>query len=86
MAGRRLRDPPRGWPQPYFAGDTSLFGDMRLIGEMSSRDRVPADRRSVHDGPRRRRPRACVLLGVRQIVPMHWGTFALLTGTGGRRR
>jgi len=25
--------------------------------------------------------RACALLGVRQVVPMHWGTFALLTGT-----
>ena len=25
--------------------------------------------------------RACELLGVRQVVPMHWGTFSLLTGT-----
>ena len=25
--------------------------------------------------------RACALLGVRQVVPMHWGTFPLLTGT-----
>jgi L-ascorbate metabolism protein UlaG (beta-lactamase superfamily) len=25
--------------------------------------------------------RACELLGVRQVVPMHWGTFPLLTGT-----
>ena len=35
----------------YFAGDTCLFGDMRLIGEMyNAGDRVPADRRSLHDG------------------------------------
>jgi L-ascorbate metabolism protein UlaG (beta-lactamase superfamily) len=25
--------------------------------------------------------RAAELLGVKQIVPMHWGTFPLLTGT-----
>ena len=24
---------------------------------------------------------ACEFLGVRQVVPMHWGTFPLLTGT-----
>ena len=35
----------------YFAGDTSLFGDMKLIGELQTRHRVPADRRSLHDGP-----------------------------------
>ena len=37
----------------YFAGDTALFGDMQLIGErLRARDRVPADRRSLHDGSR----------------------------------
>ena len=25
--------------------------------------------------------KACEFLGVRQVVPMHWGTFPLLTGT-----
>jgi L-ascorbate metabolism protein UlaG (beta-lactamase superfamily) len=25
--------------------------------------------------------RACVMLGVKQVVPMHWGTFPLLRGT-----
>ena len=35
----------------YFAGDTALFGDMQLIGEsLHARDRVSADRRSLHDG------------------------------------
>ena len=65
----------------YFAGDTSLFGDMRLIGEIHQ----PAiaflpigDRFTM--GPADA-ARACALLGVRQVVPMHWGTFALLTGT-----
>jgi L-ascorbate metabolism protein UlaG (beta-lactamase superfamily) len=25
--------------------------------------------------------KACEFLGVTQVVPMHWGTFPLLTGT-----
>jgi L-ascorbate metabolism protein UlaG (beta-lactamase superfamily) len=25
--------------------------------------------------------RACSMLGVRQVVPMHYGTFPILTGT-----
>ena len=65
----------------YFAGDTSLFGDMRLIGEIHQ----PAiaflpigDRFTM--GPADA-ARACAMLGVRQVVPMHWGTFPMLTGT-----
>ena len=65
----------------YFAGDTSLFGDMRLIGEMYKPeiaflpigDRVTMDPAAA--------AKACEFLGVRQVVPMHWGTFPLLTGT-----
>ena len=39
----------------YFAGDTALFGDMRLIREhVRPGDRVPADRGSLHDGSRGR--------------------------------
>ena len=37
----------------YFAGDTSIFGDMRLIGEIYQPvDRLSADRRPLYDGPR----------------------------------
>ena len=65
----------------YFAGDTDLFGDMRLIGEMHR----PAiaflpigDRFTM--GPAAA-ARAVEFLGVRQVVPMHYGTFPFLTGT-----
>jgi L-ascorbate metabolism protein UlaG (beta-lactamase superfamily) len=65
----------------YFAGDTCLFGDMRLIGELYA----PAiaflpigDRFTMDPG---QAAKAAELLGVKQIVPMHWGTFPLLTGT-----
>ena len=37
----------------YFAGDTSLFGDMKLIARaLPPRHRVPAHRRPLHHGPR----------------------------------
>jgi L-ascorbate metabolism protein UlaG (beta-lactamase superfamily) len=29
---------------------------------------------------------ACDLLGVKQVMPMHWGTFPALTGTPARLR
>lgn len=65
----------------YYAGDTSLFGDMRLIGELYSPviAFLPVGDRFTM-GPVQA-AKACELLGVRQVVPMHWGTFPLLTGT-----
>jgi L-ascorbate metabolism protein UlaG (beta-lactamase superfamily) len=65
----------------YYAGDTCLFGDMKLIGEMYSPEIafLPIGDRFTMDP--RAAAKACELLGVRQVVPMHWGTFPLLTGT-----
>lgn len=68
-------------PTMYFAGDTGLFGDMRTIGELyrpeiaflpiGDRYTMGPDTAAI----------AAAWLGVRQVVPMHWGTFAALTGT-----
>jgi len=68
----------------YFAGDTALFGDMRLIGEMYSPDVafLPIGDHFTM-GPDAA-ARACKMLGVRQVVPMHFGTFPVLTGTPDR--
>ena len=65
----------------YYAGDTCLFGDMRLIGELYKPDIafLPIGDRFTMDPAAA--ARACEFLGVRQVVPMHWGTFPLLTGT-----
>lgn len=65
----------------YVAGDTALFGDMALIGRRYRPDVAiipigdhftmgPADAAE-----------ACRMLGVKQAVPCHYGTFPLLTGT-----
>jgi L-ascorbate metabolism protein UlaG (beta-lactamase superfamily) len=65
----------------YYAGDTALFGDMRLIGETHhpSIAFLPIGDRFTM-GPDAAAT-ACRWLGVRQVVPMHWGTFPVLTGT-----
>jgi L-ascorbate metabolism protein UlaG (beta-lactamase superfamily) len=65
----------------YFAGDTALFGDMRLIRELYSPEIafLPIGDHFTM-GPEAA-ARACEMLGVRQAVPMHYGTFPLLTGT-----
>jgi L-ascorbate metabolism protein UlaG (beta-lactamase superfamily) len=65
----------------YYAGDTSLFGDMKLIGELHRPDIafLPIGDRFT------RAPDTAAMaarwLGVKQVVPMHYGTFPLLTGT-----
>jgi L-ascorbate metabolism protein UlaG (beta-lactamase superfamily) len=65
----------------YFAGDTALFGDMKLIAELHAPDIafLPIGDRFTM-GPQAA-AKACELLGVRLAVPMHYGTFPLLTGT-----
>jgi L-ascorbate metabolism protein UlaG (beta-lactamase superfamily) len=65
----------------YYAGDTSLFGDMKLIGELYRPDIafLPIGDRFTM-GPDTA-ALAARWLGVKQVVPMHYGTFPLLTGT-----
>ncbi len=65
----------------YFAGDTALFGDMKLLGELYHPDIafLPIGDRFTM-GPDTA-ALAAKWLGVKQVVPMHWGTFPLLTGT-----
>jgi L-ascorbate metabolism protein UlaG (beta-lactamase superfamily) len=68
----------------YFAGDTGLFGDMRLIRDLYAPDiaMLPIGDHFTM-GPEAA-ARACDLLGVRQVVPMHYGTFPILTGSPDR--
>jgi L-ascorbate metabolism protein UlaG (beta-lactamase superfamily) len=65
----------------YFAGDTALFGDMKLIGELYKPDIafLPIGDRFTM-GPDTA-ALAARWLGVKQVVPMHHGTFPLLSGT-----
>ena len=70
----------------YFAGDTSVFGDMRLIGEMykPSIGFLPVG--DLYTMGPEQAAKACELLGISQVVPMHYGTFPALTGTPAKLR
>ena len=65
----------------YYAGDTCLFGDMKIIAELYQPDIafLPIGDRFTM-GPDTAAI-AAKWLGVKQVVPMHCGTFPLLTGT-----
>lgn len=65
----------------YHAGDTALFTDMSLIGELYRPDLafLPIGDHFTMDPVQA--ARACRYLAVQRVVPIHWGTFPLLTGT-----
>ena len=65
----------------YFAGDTCVFGDMQLIKRLYAPDVaiLPIGGHFTMDP--REAGVACELLGVKRVVPCHYGTFPLLAGT-----
>ncbi len=70
----------------YFAGDTALFGDMRLIGELYRPQIAFLPIGDFYTMGPEQAAKAVELLGVKQVVPMHYGTFPALTGTPARLR
>jgi L-ascorbate metabolism protein UlaG (beta-lactamase superfamily) len=65
----------------YFAGDTCVFGDMQLIARLYSPDVAVLPIGGHFTMDPREAALACELLGVKRVVPCHYGTFGLLTGT-----
>jgi L-ascorbate metabolism protein UlaG (beta-lactamase superfamily) len=64
----------------YHAGDTNVFGDMQIIRELYSPEiaMIPiGDHYTM--GPREA-AYACKLLKPKTVIPMHFGTFPVLTG------
>jgi L-ascorbate metabolism protein UlaG (beta-lactamase superfamily) len=64
----------------YFAGDTDVFGDMQLIAELSQFDVAFLPIGDLFTMGPHRAAKAVELLGVKTVVPMHFGTFPPLTG------
>ena len=65
----------------YHAGDTAVFGDMKLIAELYQPNLALLPIGDLYTmGPREA---ACAirLLGVKHVLPMHYATFPMLTGT-----
>jgi L-ascorbate metabolism protein UlaG (beta-lactamase superfamily) len=78
-AGYVLRE--EGMPTIYFAGDTTLFGDMRIIRDLYRPEIAFLPIGDHYTMGPDAAAIAAEWLEVRQVVPMHWGTFPLLTGT-----
>ena len=65
----------------YHAGDTNVFGDMRLIGELYRPHLALLPIGGHYTIKPRKAALAVELLGVEAVAPIHWGTFPILAGT-----
>jgi L-ascorbate metabolism protein UlaG (beta-lactamase superfamily) len=64
----------------YHAGDTNVFMDMALIGELYEPDLALLPIGDLYTMGPREAAKACELLKVPRVIPMHWGTFSMLPG------
>ena len=65
----------------YHAGDTAVFGDMKLIAELYAPELALLPIGDFYTMSPREAAMAVRLLGVKHVIPMHFGTFPALTGT-----
>jgi L-ascorbate metabolism protein UlaG (beta-lactamase superfamily) len=65
----------------YHAGDTNVFGDMKLIGELYRPDVALLPIGGLFTMGPREAAVAAKLLGASRVLPMHYGTFPPLAGT-----
>jgi L-ascorbate metabolism protein UlaG (beta-lactamase superfamily) len=65
----------------YHAGDTCIFGDMKLIAELYKPDLACLPIGDIFTMGPREAAHAIRLLGVKHVIPMHYATFPMLTGT-----
>lgn len=65
----------------YHAGDTGVFKDMELIGDLHHPELALLPIGSHYVMGPREAAYACKLLRPRYVIPMHYGTFPVLTGT-----
>lgn len=70
----------------YHAGDTAVFNDMALIAELYEPEVALLPMGDHFTMGPREAAKACELLRVSRVIPMHYGTFPLLTGTPGDLR
>ena len=65
----------------YHAGDTCVFGDMKIIGELYKPDIALLPIGDFYTMGPLEAAYAIRLLGVKTVIPMHYATFPVLTGT-----
>jgi L-ascorbate metabolism protein UlaG (beta-lactamase superfamily) len=64
----------------YHAGDTAVFGDMKIIGELYAPTVAMLPIGDHYTMGPREAALAIRLLNVKHVIPMHYGTFPALTG------
>jgi L-ascorbate metabolism protein UlaG (beta-lactamase superfamily) len=62
----------------YHAGDTSVFGDMALWGELYPLDLALLPVGGFFTMDARQAALACKMLKPKALLPLHWGTFPML--------
>ena len=70
----------------YAAGDTNVFSDMAIIGDLYQPDVALLPIGDFYTMGPREAAYAMRLLGAPAVVPMHYATFPALTGTPGALR
>jgi L-ascorbate metabolism protein UlaG (beta-lactamase superfamily) len=65
----------------YHAGDTNVFGDMEIIRDLYRPDLAMLPIGDLFTMGPKEAAHACRLLEPKAVIPMHWGTFPMLTGT-----
>lgn len=65
----------------YHAGDTTVFSDMKIIGELYEPDICLLPIGDLYTMSPREAAYAIKLLDAKTVIPMHFGTFPVLTGT-----
>jgi len=65
----------------YHAGDTNVFGDMQIIRELYAPEIAMLPIGDHYTMSPREAAYACKLLQPETVIPMHFGTFPVLTGT-----
>jgi len=70
-----------GGPVLYHAGDTAVFSDMKLIGELYKPELAMLPIGGHFTMGPKEAAYALKLLGIKKVLPLHFGTFPLLKGT-----
>lgn len=65
----------------YHAGDTAVFSDMKLIAELYNPELIMIPIGDLFTMSPMEASHACKFLNPKYVIPMHYGTFPLLTGT-----
>lgn len=70
-----------GMPTIYAAGDTALFSDMKLLGELYRPEVAILPIGGHYTMDPAAAAYAARFVGVKKVIPCHYGTFPLLAGT-----